>query len=360
MEAGHLNRHVHVRRILVWTVAATLLVTGTGVTAARATDPRLQDARRATEERQARLDTLYQQLAVLESEQERLTALLVELEARLESERAAAEAAAEALGVRVRESYMNGSTDPTLALLASGSSQEVAEQARVLGLLARRGVGDVEGAESARTRTEAAARAVAEAQDALARTRAEFETAQAEAERLVAEARAQEQRVGDEIAAEERERLLREGRSGDFVGTGGPAATVVGDVACPVGEPHRYSDSWGAPRSGGRSHKGVDILADIGIPIYAYESGVITRKNNNGLGGTSLYLRGDSGNEYYYTHLSGYVSGVDEGDRVTVGQHIAFNGDTGNARGIPHLHWEVHPNGGSPVNPYPYAFRACG
>lgn len=360
MEAGHRDWRQHARRILVWTAAIALATAWFGPTAARATDPRLQDARRVTEERQGRLDALYQRLAVLESDGERLTDELVELEARLGSERAQADAAAQALALRVRESYMNGSTDPTLALLASGSSEEAAEQARMLGLLARRGVGDVEGAQSARVRTEVAARAVTEAQAALAATRTEFEAAQAEAEQLVAQARSDEQRIGDEIAAEERERLLREASSGAFVGTGGPPNQVVGDVACPVGEPHSYRDSWGAPRSGGRSHKGVDILADIGIPIYAYENGEILRKTDGGLGGTSIYLGGDSGNEYYYTHLSGYVSGVDVGDRVTVGQHIAYNGDTGNARGIPHLHWEVQPNGGSSVNPYPYAFRACG
>jgi murein DD-endopeptidase MepM/ murein hydrolase activator NlpD len=105
---------------------------------------------------------------------------------------------------------------------------------------------------------------------------------------------------------------------------------------------------------------GVDILSPIGTPIYAYENGVITRMNNSSLGGISLYLTGDSGNLYYYTHLSGYVSGVSTGDSVSVGQHIAHNGDSGNAAGIPHLHFEVMPGGGGNVNPYPYAARACG
>jgi murein DD-endopeptidase MepM/ murein hydrolase activator NlpD len=98
----------------------------------------------------------------------------------------------------------------------------------------------------------------------------------------------------------------------------------------------------------------------MGTPIYAYENGTVTRMNGNRLGGISLYLAGDSGNLYYYTHLSGYVGGLGAGQRVTVGQHIAFNGDTGNARGIPHLHFEVMPGGGGNVNPYPYARRACG
>jgi murein DD-endopeptidase MepM/ murein hydrolase activator NlpD len=140
----------------------------------------------------------------------------------------------------------------------------------------------------------------------------------------------------------------------------GGAGQVNGSVACPVGQPRNYSDTWGAARSGGRSHKGTDILAPRGTPIYAYENGTITRMNSNSLGGISLYLRGSSGNVYYYTHLQGYVSGLSAGQSVSVGQHIAFNGDTGNARGIPHLHFEVMPGGGSNVNPYPYVKRACG
>ncbi|HSK95601.1 MAG TPA: M23 family metallopeptidase, partial [Euzebyales bacterium] len=140
-----------------------------------------------------------------------------------------------------------------------------------------------------------------------------------------------------------------------------PPGVVTGGLSCPVDQPRSYTDTWGAPRSGGRAHLGVDILAPIGTPLRAYESGTITRMNNSSLGGISLYMVGDgSSNQYYYTHLSGYVSGVSVGDNVKAGQHIGFVGDTGNAAGIPHLHWEVRPGGGANVNPYPYAHTACG
>jgi peptidoglycan LD-endopeptidase LytH len=103
----------------------------------------------------------------------------------------------------------------------------------------------------------------------------------------------------------------------------------------------------------------VDILAPGGTPVYAYENGVINRMSSNSLGGITLYLEGNSGNLYYYAHLSGYVSSIGTGQRVSAGQHIALVGMTGNAP-VNHLHWEVMPGGGGNVNPYPYAQRACG
>lgn len=135
---------------------------------------------------------------------------------------------------------------------------------------------------------------------------------------------------------------------------------ATGGIACPMGQPRTYSDTYGAPRGEGRTHQGTDILAPMGTPIYAYESGTISRMSTNRLGGITLYLAGDSGTTYYYAHLQGYVGGLAAGQQVGTGQHIAFNGDTGNATGIPHLHIEVMPGGGGGVNPYPYMVRACG
>ena len=129
--------------------------------------------------------------------------------------------------------------------------------------------------------------------------------------------------------------------------------------SCPVSKPYSYVDSWGAARSGGRSHKGTDIMNPLGNKVHAIVDGVISRQTNSSLGGISLYLRGDDGNEYYYAHLMRYTSVV--GQRVKAGELIAINGQTGNARfTAPHVHFEVHPGGGTPVDPYPYVKAACG
>ena len=116
-------------------------------------------------------------------------------------------------------------------------------------------------------------------------------------------------------------------------------------AAFPVEAPSEFVDSWGASRSGGRSHKGTDILGPYGTELRAIEDGVIERWSNSSLGGLSLYLQGDSGARYFYAHLSA-LADVGEGDRVHAGQVIGFNGDSGNARGTPHLHFQWAPDGG--------------
>jgi murein DD-endopeptidase MepM/ murein hydrolase activator NlpD len=129
-------------------------------------------------------------------------------------------------------------------------------------------------------------------------------------------------------------------------------------VSCPVSPPFSFVDSWGAARSGGRAHKGVDIMNPMGNQVHAYVDGVISRQNYNSLGGVSLYLQGDDGTEYYYAHLSRYASRT--GQRVKAGELIAYNGASGNAAWSgPHLHFEVHPGGSGAVNPYPFARAAC-
>lgn len=148
------------------------------------------------------------------------------------------------------------------------------------------------------------------------------------------------------------------GTSGGRTGTGGsgsnprPVDTGAGfidAIICPM-PGSAYGDTWGAPRSGGRKHEGVDMIAPRGVPIYAVASGFATFKYNT-LGGNAVSLVGDNGTRYYYGHLDSYV-GLSR--PVLQGEVIGYNGDTGNARfSTPHLHFEIHPGGGLAVNPYP-------
>ena len=132
----------------------------------------------------------------------------------------------------------------------------------------------------------------------------------------------------------------------------------IPELVCPF-PGSAFVDSWGDPRSGGRTHKGVDMFGPYGAPLYAVARGTVTIVNG-GLGGKALWLHSDTGVGYYYAHLSGWA--VSEDDRVTPGQVVAYNGDSGNAEGgPPHLHLQLHPSGkGTPAyNPYPTIRAAC-
>jgi murein DD-endopeptidase MepM/ murein hydrolase activator NlpD len=129
-----------------------------------------------------------------------------------------------------------------------------------------------------------------------------------------------------------------------------------GDIVCPVQSSYNFTDTWGAARSGGRSHQGTDIMAPNGIPTPAPTNGDLIH-TSSGLGGTSWYVYGDDGHTYYGAHLSAYEGGE---RRVQAGDIIGYVGSSGNASAsAPHLHFEYHPNGGSAVNPYSMLDRAC-
>jgi len=132
---------------------------------------------------------------------------------------------------------------------------------------------------------------------------------------------------------------------------------VISGFVCPV-PGSRFINDWGFPRSGGRTHKGTDMFAARGTPVIAVGAGSLSLKTNS-LGGIVAYLRTGSA-MYYYAHLDGYAPGISSGSQVSAGTTIGYVGNTGNAIGAsPHLHFQIHPGGGSPVNPFPTLRASC-
>lgn len=116
-------------------------------------------------------------------------------------------------------------------------------------------------------------------------------------------------------------------------------------------------DTWGAARSQGRNHEGIDIMAERGTKVYSATEGLVADLRNNNLGGKIIWILGPSGSWHYYAHLDGHKRGLNVGDYVHKGDLIGYVGNTGNARATaPHLHYGIYLNGKGrgAVNPYSY------
>lgn len=95
-------------------------------------------------------------------------------------------------------------------------------------------------------------------------------------------------------------------------------------------------------------HTGLDFAAPDGTDIHAVAAGEVTEAGWAGSYGYRTIVELEDGTEIWYCHQSAIA--VDVGDQVTRGQVIGDVGSTGNVTG-PHLHLEVRPGGGDPVDP---------
>lgn len=110
---------------------------------------------------------------------------------------------------------------------------------------------------------------------------------------------------------------------------------------------------YGVSRDGGkRSHQGTDYYAPPGTKITAPEGGRAYFSDTK-LGGLGLTLKGDSGWQYYFAHMS--LRSVGNGQAVPQGGLLGFTGRTGNAAALPstesHLHLQVRNEKGERVDP---------
>ena len=148
------------------------------------------------------------------------------------------------------------------------------------------------------------------------------------------------------------------GNGGGGGGNGGGSTSQGRDgLFCPV-KNFYYGDGLGAPRPGGRTHAGLDLMGNRGEPIYAIDSGTVTRSGYQSNGAMILDITGSRG-MYFYGHFDKIVVGY--GESVKAGQLIGYMGDTGSP-GAVHLHLEVRPNGwsGGYDDPVPLIKSLCG
>jgi murein DD-endopeptidase MepM/ murein hydrolase activator NlpD len=149
-----------------------------------------------------------------------------------------------------------------------------------------------------------------------------------------------------------------------------PPEPVVREMTFPVLGGVRYSDTHGAPRSGGRSHQGQDLMGPKMTQLVAANDGTVTalRHDSSGLSGNSLTITDAEGWRYVYIHLNNDRPGTDDGANiydqafapglrrgsvVEAGDLVAFMGDSGNAEDAgSHLHFELHRPDGTVVNAY--------
>ncbi|HYN30479.1 MAG TPA: M23 family metallopeptidase [Dermatophilaceae bacterium] len=101
----------------------------------------------------------------------------------------------------------------------------------------------------------------------------------------------------------------------------------------------------------GRLHAGNDFGCSVGTPVRAMSKGTVIFAGSQSGYGTKVEIRYWDGTVSYFGHLS--VLKVSVGDTVLAGDVVALSGNTGRSTG-PHLHLEIHPNGGGPINPRPW------
>ncbi|MFO1432809.1 MAG: M23 family metallopeptidase [Candidatus Competibacteraceae bacterium] len=125
-------------------------------------------------------------------------------------------------------------------------------------------------------------------------------------------------------------------------------------------QPTQLRDTWGAPRSGGRRHHGIDIFVPRGRAILSTTPGIVTTRGQNRLGGQSVGILGPGGQWHYYAHLDAFAP-LRMGQWIDAGTLLGYVGNSGNAKGTPpHLHYAIYGAQGGALNPYPLLAAGAG
>lgn len=146
-------------------------------------------------------------------------------------------------------------------------------------------------------------------------------------------------------------------------------AQEVRPIVFPVNGDYSFSNDFGDPRSGGRTHEGVDIITKKMTPLVSAVDGYISfLPSVEPSWGYAVYIQDNEGYSYRYLHMNNDTPGTDDGaggplyayapnisrgTRVVAGQLIGWAGDSGNAESVgSHLHFEIHTPNGTAINSY--------
>jgi murein DD-endopeptidase MepM/ murein hydrolase activator NlpD len=379
---------------LAWTVFSLLVMALAIPAIAQVTDEDIDRARREVNEMLAESQALGEEVQAAWARQFALEKEIGDLTASIDVARVKLTETEKKLEEVAVEMYMGTSTASSVRLLFSSSDQSYGAGVEYLRNVTGADIDVINQLRSYRTELDRQTERLSEAsveQEALA---AELEEKAGELQVRLTEAQAVYDGLVAQRAAEEEARRAEEARrraaeeaarNATTTTLGSSATTVVGDAgstttvpdetattsppppppassggACPVAGAVSFSDTWGDARSGGRSHKGVDMIAARNTPLVAVFSGRIQRLSSGALSGLAIWLRADNGDQFFYAHLESYGD-IAAGQNVSEGEVIGYNGSSGNAPAhLPHLHFEYHPGGGSAVNPYPLVRSLCG
>lgn len=347
-------------RISFGLLAATVAVMAVALPAARGQT--VQELEDRMESIQDELDATTQRIEDLRTEEDGLLVKINELDARIAEIEGENSELIDRVVDRARELYMGGSVGMLDTLLSARDFSELSTEleyaTRVSDSDALLFVRHSRIAQELRViRAEAQERA-----EELAGVRSDLSETSDTLQERFRDAQDEYDELRERLAEEQREAAAAEAAS---TGSAAPAAAPAQVNApvnadgktCPVAGPNSFIDSWGYPRSGGRTHEGTDIMAADGTPVVAITDGTITYAGYGDSAGNWLILTGRDGHGYWYMHNR---QNLVTGGSVQVGDQIATVGNTGNASGgAPHVHFEYHPGGGGPINPYPLLSQLC-
>jgi murein DD-endopeptidase MepM/ murein hydrolase activator NlpD len=120
----------------------------------------------------------------------------------------------------------------------------------------------------------------------------------------------------------------------------------------PVAGKTTIGGPFGSFRADTGAHQGNDLFADFGTPVVAVADGVIKNVGSLLISGNRLWVYADGGDQFFYAHLASFAPAAVDDRHVEAGTILGYIGNTGDAEPTPpHLHFEIHPDGGKAVDP---------